>query len=317
MSLAHYAARRLVGAGLFVLVVASITFALARLAPDAVDDVLDMTAEEIAVRRAERGLDRPWYVQYGQWLAGLPRFDLGESALFSRPVAGLVAERAGNTAILAVSALLLATLLGIPAGRFTGASRTWAARAVRLASLLLLSLPPLIASIGLLALAALTGWLPAGGMANGDLRGAAWLVDLLRHLLVPTLALALPLAATLERVQSRALAEAAAQPFVSASRARGRRRGEALRLHAWPVSLAPVLGVYGVIVAALFSGSFVVEVITSWPGLGQLLFEALRARDVWLVAGCGAAGACFLAVATLGTDLAHALLDPRTMESGR
>ena len=66
---------------------------------------------------------------------------------------------------------------------------------------------------------------------------------------------------------------------------------EALRLHAWPVSLAPVLGVYGVMVGALFSGSFVVEVVTAWPGLGRLLFDALHARDVWLVAGCGAAGA--------------------------
>ena len=161
-------------------------------------------------------------------------------------------------------------------------------------------MPPLVGSLLLVLIAALTGWVPVGGMTSGDLHGGAWLLDVLRHLPVPTLALALPLAATLERLQARSMAEAAAQPFVRASLARGRTTAAALRLHAWPVSLAPVLGVYGVIVGALFSGSFVVEVVTAWPGLGRLLFDALHARDVWLVAGCGAAGAAFLAVATPG-----------------
>ncbi|MGD9904723.1 MAG: ABC transporter permease [Vicinamibacterales bacterium] len=320
MNLAGYAARRAIGAVAFMLVVASITFALARLAPgDPLGpDALTMTADEVATLRAELGLDRPWYIQYGRWLAGLPRLDLGRSSLYSRPVAGLVVERAANTAILAVSALLLATLIGIPAGRLAGADRSWPARLVRLVSLVVLSVPPLVASLGLLAIAASTGWLPVGGMTGAGRDDGGWLADLLWHLPLPTLALALPLAATLERVQARAMADAATQPFVGASRARGRTRHDALRLHAWPVSLAPVLGIYGVVVAALFSGSFVVEVVTSWPGLGQLLFDGLRARDVWLVAGCGAAGALFLAVATLGTDLLHAVVDPRTAaESSR
>jgi peptide/nickel transport system permease protein len=110
------------------------------------------------------------------------------------------------------------------------------------------------------------------------------------------------------------MAEAAARPFVRASLARGRTTADALRLHAWPVSLTPILGVYGVIVAALFSGSFVVEVLTAWPGLGQLLNQALHARDVWLVAGCGAAGAVFLAVATLVVDIVHSAIDPRVRQ---
>jgi peptide/nickel transport system permease protein len=109
------------------------------------------------------------------------------------------------------------------------------------------------------------------------------------------------------------MAEAARRPFVRASLARGLAQGAALRRHAWPASLAPVLGVYGVIVGAVFSGSFVVEVVTAWPGLGRLLFDALRARDVWLVAGCGAAGAAFLAVGTTLADVMHAALDPRIL----
>ena len=315
--MARFIARRLAGAVLFVLAVASIAFLLALMAPGSADEVA-ISSQERAARRAALGLDQPLPIQYGRWLAGLTRFDLGRSSLYNRPVTDLVGERALNTAILAAASLLLATLIGLPLGRYTGVARTWTARAARLGSLALLSLPPLVGSLLLVLIATVTGWAPAGGMTSGDLRGGAWLLDVLRHLPVPTLALALPVAATLERLQARAMAEAAGQPFVRASLARGRTGAEALRLHAWPVSLTPVLGVYGVIVASLFSGSFVVEAVTAWPGLGRLLVDALHARDVWLVAGCGAAGAAFLAAATFAVDLVHAAIDPRARpESSR
>jgi peptide/nickel transport system permease protein len=87
--------------------------------------------------------------------------------------------------------------------------------------------------------------------------------------------------------------------------------------HAWPVSLRPVLGLYGVMIGTLFSGSFVVEVVTSWPGLGQLMFAALRARDLFLVAGCAATGAFFLAAGTLISDLLLAYTDPRVRSGER
>ena len=181
----------------------------------------------------------------------------------------------------------------------------------------MLSVPPLLSALVLVLMAAVTGWFPVGGMTSGGLSGAAWLVDLARHLPVPVLALALPLAASLERVQSRAMADTINRPFVDASRARGLTRDRTLRVHAWPASLAPVLGIYGVLVGALFSGSFVVEIVTSWPGLGRLLFDALTARDVWLVAGCGAAGAVALALGTTLADVLHAALDPRLLEGRR
>lgn len=318
MSLASFALRRMAGGVAFVLVVAAITLGLAQLTPgDATTaDALQQTEAERAALRAELGVDRPWIAQYAHWVGGLARLDLGRSSLYRRPVAGLVAERAANTAILAVTALVVATLIGLPLGRYTGTARTVGARVARAASLLILSTPPLVASLALIFVAAVTGWAPAGGMTSAT-TDASWLVDVFRHLPVPVLALALPVAATLERVQAQAMGEAAARPFVRASLARGLTVSEALHVHAWPVSLAPVLGVYGVIVASLFSGSFVVEVVTSWPGLGRLLFDALRSRDVWLVAGCGAAGAAFLAVATTLADVAHAALDPRALGEAR
>jgi peptide/nickel transport system permease protein len=271
----------------------------------------------VARQRAELGLDQPLLTQYARWLGGLARLDFGQSTRYRRPVRDLLGERAANTALLAVVALVVATGVGVPLGRFAGASAGGLGRVVRAGSLAVLSVPPLLSALLFVFIAARTGWLPSGGMTSGGQSGLAWFVDVLRHLPVPVLALALPMAATLERLQASAMSEAMRQPFVAASRARGLDVETALRVHAWPVSLAPVLGTYGVLVGALFSGSFVVEVVTGWPGLGRLLFDALGARDVWLVAGCGAAGALSLAVGTTLADVAHAAIDPRVLEERR
>lgn len=317
MTLARFTAGRVASGALFALVVASLTMVLARAVPAGELEDLSRTPEEVAARRAELGLDRPLAQQYAQWLAGLARLDFGRSTRFQRPVADLLGERAANTAILALTALLLATGLGLPLGRLAATEPRGAGRVIRSASLAVLSLPPLLSSLALVFIAARTGWLPSGGMTIGGLSGTAWLVDVLRHLPVPALALALPMAATLERLQARSMTEALARPFVTASLARGLDGATAARVHAWPVSLVPVLGAYGVLVGSLFSGSFVVELVTGWPGLGRLLFDALNARDVWLVAGCGAAGAVSLAVGTTLADVVHAAIDPRVLEARR
>jgi peptide/nickel transport system permease protein len=243
------------------------------------------------------------------------RLDLGWSVVFSRPVADLLSERALNTAALAVVALLAATALGIPLGIYTGARSSGLVPGfVRAVSLLLLSVPPLLGSLFLVLLAARTGWFPIGGMTSAaahDATWAAWALDLAKHLPLPALALALPLAATLQRLQAQAISEAVAEPFVQAAQARGLSGNQALRRHAWPVSLAPVLALYGLMIGSLFSGSFAVEVVTAWPGLGRLMFEALRARDLYLVTGCAAAGAVFIGLGTLLADMVLVLVDPR------
>jgi peptide/nickel transport system permease protein len=183
-------------------------------------------------------------------------------------------------------------------------------------SMVLLSTPPLIGSLLLVLVAVRTGWFPSSGMTSGGSgSGLRWLLDVMVHLPVPALALALPLAATLERLQSQSLVDASHQPFLRATLARGVAPREALIRHAWPASLGPILGLYGVMIGTLFSGSFVVEVVTSWPGLGRLMVDALRARDIYLVAGTAAAGAACLAAATFLTDVLHAAIDPRVRES--
>ena len=244
---------------------------------------------------------------------GVVRLDLGTSALYQRPVGPLVAERALNTTLLATVAFLVALLLGIPPAFITATRpRSLAAHVIRVASLVLLSLPPFVGSLALVLVAARTGWFPAGGMTSAeDATGIALLADLLWHLPLPVAALALPLAATFERLQAQALTEALEQPAILAARARGIPESTIVRRHAWRLALKPVAAVAGLVFGALLSGSFVVEMVTAWPGLGRLTYDALLHRDLELVAGCAAAGALVLSVGLLLADMVIAWSDPR------
>jgi peptide/nickel transport system permease protein len=188
---------------------------------------------------------------------------------------------------------------------------------VRTLSLVLLSVPPFVGALVLVVIAARTGWFPLGGMtSSSDLAGLAWLTDVLWHLPVPALALALPLAATFERQQATSLAEALALPAVQNARAKGVPAGRVVFAHAWRLSLTPVAALGGLALAALLGGAFVVETIAAWPGLGRLIYDALHARDMTLVAGCAVAGSAMLALGIFLSDVLVAWLDPRVRAQG-
>jgi peptide/nickel transport system permease protein len=298
--MSHFLLRRGLAALLLVFMVTSGALLLAQLAPGDYASQIGMSGEQMAAERHRLGLDRPFAEQYVGWLKRTLTLDLGQSFQYQRPVLGLVRTAASNTAVLAIVALAVATLLGIPSGIFTGSRRGGVVvRLLRGASLVLLSVPPLISSLVLLTIAARTGWLPVSGMGGPS------------HFVVPTLSLALPIAALLERLQSQAIGDALNRPSAMAARARGIPEARIVWRHGWRQSLGPILAVYGVIIGTVFSGSFAVEILTSWPGLGGMMLQALKARDTYLVAGCAAAGAAFLAAGILAADIAHAFVDPR------
>jgi peptide/nickel transport system permease protein len=118
----------------------------------------------------------------------------------------------------------------------------------------------------------------------------------------------------LERVQSQAMRDVRAEPSIRAAQARGCSETRLVWRHMFRLSVGPVVAVYGVLIGTVLSGSLVVEVVMSWPGLGALTQEALVARDLYLVAGSAAAGATFLALGVLASDLLHAIADPRVVE---
>ena len=305
-----YIIRRVLFAIVLVVAVSSVSLLLVRVAPgDFASESLGPGArsEQIQQARERYGLNRSFAAQYRDWIAGAVRFDFGRSMQYDRPVADLIPERAINTGILALTALVIATLVGLPLGVFTGTRpHGIVPSAVRGISLVLLSMPPLLTSLFLVFVAARSGWLPVGGMTSSSGE------DLLRHMIVPVGALALPLIAMFERLQSQAMSETIGQPFVIATFGRGVPLSRVIWRDALKNALRPVASIYGLVVGTLLSGSFAVETVTAWPGLGQLMLNALRACDVYLVAGCAAAGAAFLAIGTLMSDAALAIVDPRS-----
>jgi peptide/nickel transport system permease protein len=346
-----YLLRRAGLALLFVLLVSSLALLIVQLAPgDYAADLFGIGADPalVAAARTTYGLDRPILEQYAVWLGHALRLDFGSSLLYRRPVMDLVVQRAANTAILALAALVIATIVGLPVGVLAGSRRSSGAAAmVRGASILFFSVPPMLLSLFFVLVAARTGWLPVGGMTSGDsgsgigdlglgIGGSSWWIwglgvgdwgfaigdwiawarDVAWHLPVPTLALALPVGAMLERLLAQSMAETIRAPFIVAAESRGVSRSRIIWRHALRVALQPIVSIYGLIIGTLLSGSFMVEIITAWPGLGRLTYDALRGRDVYLVAGCAAAGALFLAMGSMISDVLHAALDPRVRERG-
>jgi peptide/nickel transport system permease protein len=313
-----YIARRLAFAALLVFATSSASLVLARLAPgDFVTGSLGLEAHTgtLEQTRARLGLNKSIGAQYRDWLSRAARFDFGRSLLYDRPVGDLIPERAANTAVLAITALVSATLIGLPLGVISGSRPGGLVPGViRAVSVVLLSMPPLVTSLFLVFVAGRTGWVPMAGMRSADAASSGLTVDLLRHLAVPAAALALPLAAMFERLQAQAMSDVIGEPFILALFARGVPRARVVWRDALKPALRPIAAVYGLVVGTLLSGSFAVEVITAWPGLGRLMLDALRARDVYLVAACAGAGSIFLAAGTLLSDALLAAVDPRAVE---
>jgi peptide/nickel transport system permease protein len=295
--------RRGLAAMVFVVVVGAGAFSLAGLAPGDAATRLELEGvapSAVAAARARLGTDRPLVVRVGAWAGGLLRMDLGESALFGRPVGGLVVEKSLQTARLASVSLIAATLIGLPLGLLTGARPGGRLAAlVTPVSIALISCPPIVAALVLLLVSLRTHWLSTG-------QGA---------LALPALALILPLAASLERLQSQATTEVLAAPDLAATAARGVPSGRVLWVHVFRQALRPVLGIYGLVIGGLLSGSLAVEWVTGWPGLGRLTYDALVGRDLFLVAGCALAGATLIGLGNLVADLLRALADPRVREA--
>jgi peptide/nickel transport system permease protein len=312
--------RRAIFAIVLLVCTSSTALFLTRLAPGDVTSQLGPTAsrDEIDSTRARFDLNRNPLAQWMLWSGRAVRLDFGDSFLYNQPVGPLVVRAAGNTAVLALVALAIASVAGIALGIVSGSRQGRSvAAAVGGVSLVGVSMPPLLTSLLLVFVAARTGWLPPGGMSSAnasDMGWAAWMLDVAWHLPLPALALAVPIAAMFERLQSQSMSEAVQQPFVVAAIARGVPTRDVILRHAWPVSLRPLCAVYGLVIGALLSGSFIVEYVTAWPGIGRLMYEALRARDIYLVAACAAMGAVFLAIGTLTGDLLLAASDPRVRE---
>ena len=314
-----YLVRRAIHACVLLAGVSALTFLLLQLAPGDYFSGLQanpqIAPQTVAALREHYGLTRSFPVRYWRWIEGVFHGDLGVSFAYSTPVAPLLLVRARNTLLLASAAMALTWLLALPLGVWAAARKgKLLDRALGVATSGLLIIPDLMVALVLLLLAVRTGAFPAGGMFSVHFADLGWtqkLRDIAMHLFLPLMALVLTSLPIVLRHVRAAMVEVLDAPFIRTARAHGIPPMRMMFRHALPAAANPLLTLLGFSFAALLSGSMLVEVVLSWPGLGPLLLEAVLSRDVYLVVGGVMLSTVFLLV---GNFLADALLywcDPR------
>jgi ABC-type dipeptide/oligopeptide/nickel transport system permease component len=282
----------------------TMVFLLAHIVPG--DPVAQMLgegarAEDLTQLRHALGLDLPIPVQYGRYLAGVLHGNLGESFRFQQPVLKVVAEHYPATLELAVVALLICALIGIPAGVLAAHKRGERTdHAVGVLTLFGLSVPNFaLGPVLILFFSVVLGWLPVSG------RGGV------SHIILPAFTLGAALAAILTRMVRTSVIEELSADYVRTARAKGVSESGVLFRHALRNALIPILTVLGLQFGTLLAGTIVTESIFSWPGIGRLAVQAIGARDYPLLQGCILLIAVSYVFVNLLTDLVYALVDPR------
>lgn len=251
--------------------------------------------------RREMGLDRPLAVQYAFWVKRVCRGDLGRSYQTGRSVVEELSRAFPATALLAVAAMILTIFLVIPMGITSAVKKggLWD-KATLAGSLLLIASPNFFQAIILILVFSIS-WriLPVAGFGTA------------RNLILPSLALALSNAAISTRLMRTSVLEVLGEKFITVARAKGLSEWLVIWKHTLRSALIPLTAYLGTQFGYLFGGAAVVETIFLWPGLGRLLVDSVRSRDVFVVQGCVLAIACSYVLINLMADLLHAFLDPR------
>ena len=315
----RYLLRRTLHAVFLLLGVSLLTFLFSALTPGNYFDEMRLNPQiapkTVAALRAQYQLDRPLPVRYLHWLNAVAHGELGFSFAYNSPVAPLLWVRARNTLLLTMAATLIAWLLALPLGIWSAArfGRT-PDRVLSWTTATLLVIPDLVLALGLLIVAVRTGWFPTGGMVSVGFEGLSSLQkfqDLAMHMVLPVFALALAALPTLVRHVRASVAEVLDAPFLRAARSHGIPDRKLLFGYALRAAANPLISLFGFSLGALLSGSLLVEVVMSWPGLGPLLLEAILARDLYVVIGGVLLSMIFLVGGNLFADVLLYWADPR------
>jgi peptide/nickel transport system permease protein/oligopeptide transport system permease protein len=259
------------------------------------------TQKEVELIRHQLGLDRPTHIQYGHFLWRLMRLDLGNSIKTQNPVITEILPRLKNTAILAVTATLLACLLGIPAG-IVAAVRPYTIWDILVTALALfgISMPAFWLGLMLIVMFSVKlPWLPVGGSGG------------IQFLVLPAVTLASLLVAAFARNTRSSMMETLTQDYITTARSKGLKEEAVIIRHALKNALIPVVTVIGLQFGGLLGGTVLTETVFSWPGIGRLLVESILARDYPVIQGSILVFALLFILVNLIVDLLYALIDPR------
>jgi peptide/nickel transport system permease protein len=269
------------------------------------------TPENVERLNRQLGLDRSMPEQYLIWLGNLLQGDLGRSYSLNRPVIDEIMERFSATLILAGTALVICSILGLLAGIVSAVRQFgWTDRIVTFFVLIGISTPSFFLGLLLiLVFAVYLRWFPASGMYA--IYGGGDLPDLLHHLVMPALTLAAVATGVIARLTRTAMLEVLRQDYIRTARAKGLSERRVIYRHAFKAALVSVIPVIGIQAGFVLGGAVYIETVFQWPGVGAMLVNAISTRDILLVQGGVLVVAASYVLFNLAADVVQSLLDPR------
>lgn len=300
----NYLIKRLLSTIPVLIGISLLLFFLLRMMPGDPAQVLAgqmATPQDIENIRNQLGLDRPIYEQYATYLGQLAQFDLGRSARTQNPVIEEIWARLPNTLLLAVVAISLACLFGIPAGIVSAVKPySWIDYLVSMSALFGLSMPVFWLGLMLVVVfSVVLKWLPAGGTGG-------W-----QHVVLPSVTLAAFVVAFIARMTRSTMLETLSQDFTTTARSKGLQEWVVIIKHALKNALIPIITVVGLQFGLLLGGAVLTETVFAWPGLGRLIVDSILARDYPMIQGAILIFGLLYILVNLVVDLLYALVDPR------
>lgn len=299
----RFIVKRMGYAVLSLILLSLIIFLLVRLTGDPSVLLVEPGAskDDLAAVRLQLGLDRPIWVQYGQFMWGLARGDLGKSFYYRTPVLELYLSRLPHSLMLAVAAMAFSLLVGIPSG-IIAAVRVgrWWDSAGKIFSLLGLSLPSFwVGLVMILFFSVYLGWLPSSGSGTA------------LHLVMPAFALGWYFAAAHMRMTRSSMLEVLGSEYVKLARLKGLPEALVIAKHAFKNALIPVLTLAGINLVVMINVAVVVETVFAWPGVGRLLYEGISFRDFPVVQATVLINGAMVVIVSFLVDVLYAVIDPR------
>jgi peptide/nickel transport system permease protein len=311
----QYIVKRLLQAVPLLIGVSIIGFAMMHLAPGGPLAIYTLnptiTAQDIERIKHVFGLDQPLYIQYLKWAAGMFTGNWGNTFFGGRPVLDVIMERVPATLLLMGSGMSVAMIIGMLIG-ILGAVKRYSVfdYLATTGAMVTLSFPTFWFGLMMIFVFSLQfGWLPSGGMFT--LGGDEDLLDLLEHLILPTVVLALVLIAQWSRYTRSSFLEVIHQDYIRTARSKGISGSRILFRHAFPNAVAPLIALAGIQLPWLFSGALVTETIFGWPGMGRLFVDSLTMKEYPVLMGMVMLTAMTVVVGNLLADVLNALIDPR------
>lgn len=315
-----YVFRRVIYLIPVVVAIAALNFVLLSAAPGNAADIMaaqsgGASAEYAQQLRVAMGTDRPWVVQFGTYMWRLAHFDLGYSYVHNRPVVDIVMERVPATLLLMLTALTLALVIGMTLGIVAAMRhRSLLDSTVSVVSLMAYATPQFWMGLMFIVLfSVILKWFPSDGMTTvGASMGAMRkTIDVLWHLVLPAVTLALFYVAIYTRLMRASMLEVLSLDYITTARAKGLSRRRVAVKHGARNAMLPVITMVGLQVGNALGGSILIETVFGWPGLGRLVFEALQQRDLPVLLGVLFISSIAVVVVSVLVDIAYGFLDPR------